>query len=168
MKILCLLFFPFCLLLQIANGQDPQDGWIFDPEQDPYSDDALLDLRFLNEETAGENGFIQLSADGESFETEDGNPIRFWASGGGEGTRNLSLDEAKTFGKFLAKKGVNMVRFHGQIHSVSNDINQVNTEEVDAIWKFVAAMKEEGIYATISPFWPNFIDEIPNSWELGD
>jgi len=168
MKILYLLLFSLSVLTQQALGQNPQDGWIFNPEQDTYSEDALLDLRFLNEEIAGENGFIQLSADGESFETEDRKPIRFWAIGGGDGTRNMSLEDIKTFGKFLAKKGVNMVRFHGQIHSVSNDINQVNTEEVDAIWKFVAAMKEEGIYSTISPFWPNFIDEIPNSWDLGD
>ena len=164
-------YFTIVFIISISaftHAQNPQDGWRFEPEVDNYSEEARLDLRFLNEDVAGENGFVQLSADGEGFVTENGEPIRFWAIGGGDGTRNMSVEEIRTFGKFLAKRGVNMMRFHGEIHSVSNDINQANTEEVDAIWKFVAAMKEEGIYSTISPFWPNFIDEIPEEWGLGD
>ncbi|MCK5369551.1 MAG: hypothetical protein KAQ62_13405, partial [Cyclobacteriaceae bacterium] len=82
--------------------------------------------------------------------------------------RPLSDEQVTYFAKFLAKKGVNMIRYHGAIHSITNDINQVNTEEVDAIWKLVAAMKKEGIYTTISPYWAGHVDNIPTAWGLGD
>lgn len=160
----CLL----CLLAGISvSGQKPQDGWKFNPAPDDFTEDAMLDLRFLNEATAGEHGFIRLSEDGESFVNDQG-PIRFLGIGGGDGTRNMSTAQIRALARFLAKKGVNMIRFHGQIHSVTNDIMQANPDELDAIWKLVAVMKEEGIYTTISPFWPNFIDEIPSDWDLGD
>ena len=157
-----------CFLTLNTYAQSPQDGWTFKPEIDDFSSDALLDLSYLNEDVAGENGFVQLTADGEGFKTENGGEIRFWASGGGNLVRDLSDDEAEYFARFLAKLGVNIIRFHGEIHSITNDINQVNTDEVDAIWRMVAVMKEEGIYSTISPYWPNFIDRIPASWDLGD
>ena len=34
---------------------------------DNFSEEALLDLRYLNEDEAGENGFITQSPDGEGF-----------------------------------------------------------------------------------------------------
>jgi hypothetical protein len=159
----------FCNLFTLAVcAQSPQEGWTFEPEIDDFSADALLDLSYLNEDVAGENGFVQLTSDGEGFKTENGGEIRFWATGGGNLVRDLSDEEARYFAKFLAKRGVNMIRFHGEIHSTTDNINQVNADEVDAIWRMVAVMKEEGIYSTISPYWPNFIDRIPASWELGD
>ncbi len=149
-------------------AQDPQEGWSFQPDQASQSGDFVLDLSYLNEDIAGENGFVQMSADGDSFITENGGPIRFWGVGGGDDTRSMSNTEIQLFARFLARRGVNMIRFHGRIHSVSDDIMQPNTDEVEAIWKLVAAMKNEGIYTTISPFWPNFVGNIPESWELGD
>ncbi len=67
----------------ITHSQDPQNGWSFEYNVDNFTDDALLDLRYLNEETAGDNGFIQLSADGSHFVNDQGN-IRFWATNGGQ------------------------------------------------------------------------------------
>jgi len=166
MKSQLLLLFLFLLSLALF-AQDPQQGWVFEPESDTYTSEAMLDLSYLNEDVAGENGFVRLSGDGESF-VNDAGTIRFFGVGGGDGTRNMTDEEVSMFAKFLAKKGVNMIRFHGEIHSVTNDIMQANAEELDAIWRLVAEMKEEGIYTTISPFWPNFIDQVPNSWEVGD
>lgn len=158
------------LLLQAAAtlGQSPQNGWAFQIQPDPFDTSAMLDLSYLNERQAGENGFVQRSEDGEGFVTERGGPIRFWATGGGNKSRRMNAWELAQHARFLAKKGVNMVRFHGEIHSVTDDIFETNMEELDAIWKMVAVMKQEGIYATISPFWPHFIDTIPPSWGLGD
>lgn len=142
--------------------------WDFMPKEDHFGSEALLDLRKLNENVAGENGFVILSEDGESFKTENGDAIRFWAVGGGDNARRYDEMELANFAKFLAKRGVNMIRFHGKIHSVTEAINQANQEEIEHIWRLVEAMKKEGIYTTISPFWPHFIKEIPESWELGD
>jgi hypothetical protein len=116
-------------------------------------DRALLDLRYLNEKVAGENGFIQLSEDGNSFVNENGEPVRFWSINGGDGTKNMSDTELAKYAKFLAKIGVNMIRYHGSINPTGSNINAVDTEDVRAIWRMVAAMKKEGIYSTISPFW---------------
>ena len=57
--------------------------------------------------------------------------------------------------RFLAKIGVNMVRFHGSFspREKAAKLTEVNRKEIDRCWKLVAAMKKEGIYTTISPFW---------------
>ena len=162
---------PLILSLLFSYGllaQSPQHGWTFQIKEDPFDSSALLDLRYLNEDVAGENGFVQLSKDGESFVTEHGGPIRFWATGGGNKSRRMNALELARHARFLAKKGVNMIRFHGEIHSVTDDIFETNKDELDAIWKMVAIFKQEGIYTTISPFWPRFLDTIPPAWNLGD
>jgi len=159
------------LFVNVCNAQTNLYNLTY-PE-DQFTEDAVLDLSYLNENVAGENGFIQLSQDGESFVNGSGEEMRFWAIGGGgnarrDGYRPFTDEQLAYFAKFLAKKGVNMIRFHAHIHSITNDINQVNTDEVDAVWRLVTAMKKEGIYTTISPYWAGSVNNIPVSWELGD
>ncbi|KAF0239267.1 MAG: hypothetical protein FD181_247 [Prolixibacteraceae bacterium] len=136
-----------------SAAQSPKDGWSFNYPGDNFTNNALLDLRYLNEKTAGENGFIKLSADGNSFQTENGKPMRFWSINGGDGTKSMSDADLAKFARFLAKMGVNMIRYHGSINPVGANINEVDKADVTAIWRMVAAMKKEGIYSTISPFW---------------
>jgi len=114
----------------------------------------LLSLRFLNEETAGANGFIRLSDDGESFMAGD-KPIRFWPVNSGVGGMNDA--DLERHAEFLAQMGVNMVRYHGSINpeGKGTDIYDVDRKEINNIWRMVAAMKKQGIYTTISPFWPH-------------
>lgn len=145
--------FVFLIGFFVSNAQLPADGWSFDYPGDKFTDNALLDLRYLNEKTAGENGFIQLSSDGNSFQTENGEPIRFWSVNGGDGTKNMSDADLAKFVRFLAKMGVNMIRYHGSINPTGSNINDVDKADVNAIWRMVGAMKKEGIYSTISPFW---------------
>ena len=59
--------------------------------------------------------------------------------------------------RFLARIGVNMVRLHTQIAPDvdGGPITAVNEKERDGIWRMVAALKREGIYTTISPYWAN-------------
>ncbi len=161
----------FLVSIHLSQAQDPQSGWDFTYPGDRFTEDALLDLSYLNEETAGENGFIRLSENGESFVNEQGE-IRFWAVNGGTLVRdhdpNLTDRGLQDYARFMAKMGVNMMRFHGQMFSQSNNVNDPNRSEADNIWRVVAAMKEEGIYTTISPFWPAHMEDIPASWNLGD
>jgi hypothetical protein len=146
-------FFFFLLSFIYSNAQLPADGWSFSYPGDKFTDNALLDLRYLNEKTAGENGFVQLSADGNSFQTANGQPIRFWSINGGDGTKDMSDAELAKFARFLAKIGVNMIRYHGSINPTGANIMEVDKTDINAIWRMVAAMKKEGIYSTISPFW---------------
>ena len=55
------------LIAIIANPAIAQNLWTINYPKDEFTDDALLDLRYLNENVAGQNGFIQLSEDGEGF-----------------------------------------------------------------------------------------------------
>ena len=147
------LFALFTFSFIALKAQLPSAGWSFSYPGDKFTDNALLDLRYLNEKVAGENGFIKLSEDGNSFKTENGNPIRFWSINGGDGTKDMTDADLAKFARFLAKMGVNMIRYHGSINPTGPDINDVDKDDVKGIWRMVAAMKKEGIYSTISPFW---------------
>lgn len=151
MKYILISIFTFSFFYTL--GQNPAEGWSFSYPTDKFTDNAMLDLRYLNEKTAGENGFIQLSADGNSFQTENGKPMRFWSINGGDGTKDMSDADLAKFARFLAKMGVNMIRYHGSINPTGSNINDVDKADVTGIWRMVAAMKKEGIYSTISPFW---------------
>jgi hypothetical protein len=132
---------------------DSGKTWAFTPDKDPFKDSALLDLRYLNEKVAGEKGFVKQSADGSGFVLGDGTPVRFWAVG--DTVYSKSDAELAYHARFLAKQGVNMVRMHGSFapKGAGKKITDYDAAEVDRAWRLVAAMKKEGIYTTISPYW---------------
>jgi len=139
--------------------------WPFLPERDTFSPQAMFDLRNLNEKVAGQSGFVRLSPDGDSFVLGDGSPVRFW----GVTTyvqRDRSAADLAHHARFLAKRGVNMVRLHGELESKDKGakLADVDRKTIDEAWKLVAAMKKEGIYTTISPYWAASLKHVPASW----
>ncbi len=149
----------------VALSAEPPGTWAFDPPADTFSPAALLDLRRLNEPVAGESGFVKVGADG-GFVRGDGQPIRFWAvnTDVGHGAFVAKPLGPKTapdlarHARFLAKRGVNMVRLHRQISPdlaarPNAALTDIDEAERDGIWRTVAAMRREGIYTTISPYW---------------
>ncbi len=135
--------------------------WAFTPPRDEFSADSLLDLRSLNEQTAGETGFVRIDARGD-FIRGDGQPIRFWAVNSDVARVPFvvkprgpkTAPDLTRHARFLAKRGVNLVRQHRQISPpTSAAIGDINRTERDAIWRMVAAMRAEGIYSVISPYW---------------
>jgi hypothetical protein len=153
-----------CLLSLAGLCRAQETGrYSFDPPLDDFKTDALLDLRWLNEKTAGATGFIRIGAEG-NFILGDGQPIRFWAVGSDVGrekpwqARPLGRGtepDLERHARFLAKRGVNMVRCHAHINpsNTESDLNNINAAERDWIWRVVAAMKKQGIYTTLSPYW---------------
>lgn len=147
--------------LCLRGGGLAQETWAFEPARDEFSPDALLDLRGLNEREAGEKGWIGIDARGD-FVAGDGTPIRFWAV-----NSNVSRDSSDRplwkekrpdlarHARWLAKIGVNMTRCHGHINPDlrTQQPTDVNMAECEWIWRTVGAMKKEGIYTTVSPFW---------------
>jgi hypothetical protein len=142
-------------------------NWSFLPERDTFRPDALFDLRSLNETVAGQSGFVRLASDGESFVLGNGEPVRFW----GVTTyvqRDRGLEELGHHARFLAKRGVNMVRLHGHMEPKDKNarLTDVDAKAIDEAWKLVAAMKKEGIYVTLSPYWSANLKDVPARWGL--
>jgi len=137
-----------CLGALATHGVGEEARWPFQPPRDAFSPDALLDLRFLNEKIAGADGFVRRSPDGNDFVLGNGVPARFWAL-----NDNAFNTDLERHARFIAKRGVNMVRFHSNITPTGADLMAIDTGERDHLWKAVAAMKKQGIYMTFSPYW---------------
>ncbi|MEM2915234.1 MAG: hypothetical protein QXH91_07540, partial [Candidatus Bathyarchaeia archaeon] len=110
-KLIVVMGFWLIFILQTYT----QQTWTFNPPPDTYDPQAKLDLRYLNEKFAGEHGFIRINKEGD-FIRGDGQPIRFWATHDGANKRDLQAFADRA--RFLAKRGVNLVRWHGQLPSV--------------------------------------------------
>jgi hypothetical protein len=164
---LLVVTFVFLLHTMAAFAEAPTT-WEFRPAQDQFSDEALLDLSYLNEAYAGETGFVRLSEDGASFVRGDGEPIRFWAVN--TYVANRGMEDLQVHAGFLAKRGVNMVRFHGQLPQAGRGggpVEAIDEAERERLWQLVAAMREEGIYVTLSPYYPHAIsEETAERWQV--
>ena len=97
-------------------------------------------MRSLNEKVAGQSGFVRLSPDGDSFVLGDGTPARFWGVSVDANSARIA-DDLAHHARFLAKRGVNMVRWYQELRSRAkiSRITDVDAKSIDATWKFVAA-----------------------------
>ena len=147
-----------------ATARGSTEMWVFQPDRDSFRADALLDLRALNEKVAGQSGFVRLSTDKNEFVKGDGAAIRFWGVNFGiEG--NPPVSEFAHAARFLAKRGVNMVRSNISIEARDRRLTDADTSAIDKIWRLEGAMKKEGIYTTITPYWANAL-AVPRSWGI--
>jgi len=168
-KITCLFIFLFSFTL--IKGQVPDKSWWAFSYPVNRSDSSLLDLRYLNERFAGEHGFIRLTKDDNSFADGRHHEIRFWACNGGSMANEFDDKKLDSMARFLAKMGVNLIRYHGAINPKGKNtkLNDVDTAEARNIWRCVAAMKKQGIYTVISPYWPSnghMGGWIPKEWGI--
>src|SRR5262249_17062219 len=111
--------------------------WAFEPDDDEFSPQALLDLRSLNEKVAGETGFVQRTPSGD-FALGNGQPVRFWAVNSNGGP-SPEIETIRRHARFLAKRGVNMVRWHGALNPKGrqSNITDVDLEEIEKVQKYV-------------------------------
>ena len=142
---------------------DENKGWFaFDPKPDAFTSSAAMDLRFLNEKFAGENGFIGVK-DGNFVHTKTGEPVRFWAVNGPP--HDLKGDDLRRCAKTLAKHGVNLVRFHGGYFDKNGEVDPAKVRHGLEV---VEAMKAEGIYTHFSIYFPLWLEPKPGtSWLQG-
>ena len=148
------------------TGFADEGTWAFEPDRDSFDANALLDLSHLNERPAGKHGRIRRSADGADFVDGAGKPIRFWAVNTTVQYRD-ELAPVEEHARWLAKRGVNMVRHHGHLAPRTDRIDDVNQQDIDAAWRLVAAMKKHGIYVTLSPYWAVSVKYNP-AWGIKD
>jgi hypothetical protein len=130
-------------------------GWTaWNPPTDDYRE-SPIDLRFLNEKTAGMRGRVRVK-DGR-FILGSGEPVRFWAVNGP--AHQIKGDALKQVARELAKRGVNLVRVHGSIFDKAT--GELNRDEVAHFHEIVAAMKAEGIYTHFSIYFPLWMNPKP-------
>jgi hypothetical protein len=132
------------------KAAEENKGWFaFEPKDDAFDAGALLDLRDLNEKEAGEGGVIAVK-DGEFVHSRTGQPVRFWAvNGPPESVKDRAA--LRQLARWLAKRGVNMVRVHGGYFSQDGTVDPAKVQRAIAV---VEEMKAEGIYTHFSIYFP--------------
>ena len=133
------------------SGKAAPGYFAWEPAIDPFREDALLDLRQMNETYAGEHGFIR--RDGPSFSDDTGRKVRFWAVNTGYELPGMEHGMVDYFARHIAKLGVNMVRIHG---GIADDLPgyPVNEKRLDDLHYAVAALKKHGVYSYVSFYFP--------------
>ncbi|GAA5019687.1 hypothetical protein [Actinopolymorpha pittospori] len=114
-----------------------------------------IDLSHLNEDVAGRNGFVTARRGG--FVLGDRRPVRFWAVNAGPEIVRQDPGSVDYLARFLAKRGVNLVRIHGQIFADGASDLSVDAHYLDQLHAFVAAMKRAGIYVNLSYYFPLWV-----------
>ena len=141
------------------SGKAEPGWWAFEPTADTFGK-AMLDLRHLNEKVAGGSGFVRRK--GGNFVLGNGKPVKFWAVNVGGGVIRLGQEPQKYLARRLAKVGVNMVRIHSAIFDRNaSDPATVDRKFLDGLHHFAAALKNEGIYVTLSFYFPLWFDVKP-------
>ncbi len=139
----------------VASGKAAPGWFAFEPGLDEFGDDALLDLRSMNERRAGMHG--PLRRDGAKLVRGDGRPIRLWAanlSASNAGQNRASVDY---LARKLAKLGFNAVRYHAPLYD-QDDREQVDADKLDDLHYLVHAMNRQGIYVELSFYFPLWFD----------
>jgi len=127
--------------------------WAFEPDADPFTGDALLDLRGLNEKVAGESGFIK--AAGDEFQLGNGQSVRFWAINTGHNICDADDATLEMTASRWAKMGINMVRIHGGMFDRKGDDPVViDHDHLEKFHHVVQVLKQHGIYTHVSHFFP--------------
>lgn len=132
-------------------------GWFaFQPAPDRF-DASPIDLRRLNEASAGDGGRIVRRDDGFIHE-RTGTPVRFWGVNIGMNRVRIEPEEAARFARGLAKRGVNLVRIHGPIYVTEGpEFGRVETRRIHQLQSMIAALKREGIYTALSIYFPLWV-----------
>ncbi len=137
------------VVVSLAIGETTRgQEWIPFRPTAPMESDSRIDLRWLNESTAGENGWVQ-AKDGKFWLGTTQTPVRFWAVNGPP--HDLQGEDLKRCAQMLARYGVNMVRIHGAIF---DDRGDVDAKKIAHIRDVVQAMKQQGIYTHLSVYFP--------------
>jgi hypothetical protein len=145
-----------CRATSAAAPAAESGTWVaFDPPADRFSSSSAIDLRYLNEKRAGDDGFIAVK-DGRFVHSRTGEPVRFWAANGCPGT---NADELRHAARVLAKYGVNLVRLHGGMFDQDGN---VDPEKVWHAQEAVEALKAQGIYAHFSIYFPLWLSPKPS------
>lgn len=142
MKYLCIFLLQFN---QLAFGQNSTDNWFpFNPTD--YYKPGSLNMSDWLDKPAGKHGFLQIK--GKDFQFEDGTPVKFWGVNIAGDAAFSNAEKATAWIRFMAKYGINGVRFHKFTWNATDGIH--STQITDEKWKnfdyFSNSLRNAGIY----------------------
>ena len=146
------------LCLAAESGQE--GWWTFDPGTDPLAGTALLDLRSLNEQVAGQSGWVRSA--GGTFVLGNGKPVKFWGANAGKGIVALPHEQLDYLAARLAKCGVNLLRVHAPLFDTeAADLKTIDAKYLDGLFYFESVLKKQGIYTEVSFYFPLWVKVKP-------
>jgi len=150
-------FFPQGKLRPGRRLQNAMPRWFcWNPSPDaPPSSDGL-NLRYLNESTAGQHGYVRRK--GNQFVLGSGQPVRFWGVGVGNNNINAPKAYIRLMARRLARCGVNIVRFHGNLLSAQPGTPHISMRKLHRLQYLVYALKRQGIYLDLSCYYVLWLD----------
>jgi len=131
----------------------PNDWFALMVGPDEFSKDSIIDVCDLLDKPAGCHGPLQRN--GSDFQFEDGTPVKFWGVGG---VMAQTEQNQRQRARFWAKHGINMVRQH-TVEDVLGSLQGPPDErffdpaKIDKFDKWLAILKENGVYTTFSLFY---------------
>lgn len=152
------VFIGMILLLVFSVTAQENGTWVFAPDSERIYEKALLDLRFLNENVAGEKGWM-ITRDGEFYLPGATQPWRGWSAGLRPFGVPYEMDQLKQTARLYSRLGINQVREMADANiellqfANGEDITKIDLDNLDKVHRLVAAMKAEGIYTTFCPWW---------------
>jgi len=151
------IFVAAIIMLAACNQlpeESPEYGWFDFVVQDLDTTKNEIDLSFLNEDVAGENGFIKVK--GGHFVDGSGKKTRFF---GTNLTFSSSFPDKETATKIaarLSKMGMNVVRFHHMDMRATPDgiwdstMLKFDPAQVDQLDYLIYQLKQHGVYTNLN------------------
>lgn len=144
-RIYCLILLFHFLATHPSDSQSVTKDWFPLKVTDDFSA-SPLDMSHWLDAPAGEHGYLK--SIGGNFVFEDGTPAKFWGVNIASGRAYADAAEARRWAAYLAKYGVNAVRFHKfSSHALkgntSTQLDQVMFARLD---EFSHYLREKGIY----------------------
>lgn len=150
------MFFPRGKYKPDQPYPSAEEGWFNWNQYRTVFAQSPIDLRSLNEPVAGMNGFIQRR--GDRF-VQAGKPIRFMAANVGPAVLDMPRHMIDAHARFLARKGINLVRLHGAICVRDGpNADAIDEKNLDQLFYYTAALKREGIFSHLSIYFQHWFD----------
>ncbi len=156
MKLLKLILPLFSPLVVLA--QNDREGWFpLEYEQD-YSP-SVISMDGWLDAPAGKHGFLTM--DGPDFRFENGKKVKFWGVNISSGIIFSEEERAHQHADYLAKYGVNAVRFHKFTwYAYKGDSStQLADDKYERMDYFLNTLRQKGIYYGWSPIYGHRLRE---------
>jgi len=142
------IFSNFQLNLSTTNEseKEKQDDWFAFQTKHEFTP-GVIDASSWLDAPAGKHGVLTQKND--FFEFEDKTRIKFWGVNIADKTCFQKKNASDNYARYLAKYGVNAVRFHKFSWALTNNMPESvlpNPEKLDLLDYFSSQLKEKGIY----------------------